>query len=335
MKSRSNTLARILQPPLIGSGTIRNRDLPKGLEILLGVWCVTLAATTLVRAGSMAGYQVAPASTGTEQPEAVLPAGTRYGLFNWLDHRSAYGEGVFPEPFLVDETDLEANEFRFDWLHTRASNQHSDLFKAEVEKSFGLLTLELEVPYQRDVSAGVVPEGVGNISLGARYPNYQIVSGNGFVDSTFGAGFEAGIPVNSSVSRNAELVPKIFDDLRLGDHFTLQSVLGYSTLLGGGADGGLQTFEYGFVFGYTIEHEQLSLPGVLRVIPVLELSGETELTKAHRGHNRLRGDFGLRANLKTIGRVQPRLGLAFVFPIDRGARDDSHWGVITSFVFEY
>jgi hypothetical protein len=335
MKSKSNTLARILQSPSIGSGTIRNRDLPKAFEILFGLWCIALTATTPVRAGSVAGYQVAPASTGPGQSETVQPAGTRYGLFNWLDHRSAYGEGVFPEPFLVDDSDREANELRFDWFHTKGNNQHSDLVRAELEKGFGLLTLELEVPYQRDVSAGTVSEGVGNINLGARYPIYQFVTGDGLVDSTFGTAFEVGIPVNSSVSRNSELVPKIFNDLRVGDHFTLQSVLGYSTLLGGGADGGLETFEYGFVFGYTIQREQLALPGVLQVIPILELSGETGLNEASRGHNRLRGDFGFRVNLKTIGRVQPRIGVGLIFPIDRGGRDDTHWGAITSLVFEY
>jgi len=303
--------------------------------MLSGLLCVAVTATISVRAGSMTGDQEAPASAVMESSAATPPASTRYGLFNWLDHRSSYGEGVFPEPFLVDDSDLEVNEARLDWLHTSGKDQHSDLVTAEVEKGFGLLTLELEIPYQRDVSAGSVSEGFANIDVGARHPIYQFVSGNGSVDTTFGVGFEAGIPVNSSVSKNAEVVPKIFDDLKLGDHFTLQSVFGYSTLFGGGADRTLQTFEYGFVFGYTIQHDELPLPGVLQLIPVLELSGETELNKADRGHNRLIGDLGFRANLKTIGGVQPRLGLAFVFPIDSGGRQDVHWGVTTSLVFEY
>jgi hypothetical protein len=305
------------------------------LRMLSGLLCVAVTSTTFVPAGSMAGDQEAPASRVMDSYVAAPPASTRYGLFNWLDHRSAYGEGVFPEPFLVDDSDHETNEARFDWLHTRGNDQHSDLVKAELEKGFGPMTLELAVPYQRDASGGTVAEGVGSISLGARYPVYQFVSDNGSVDSTFGTAIEAGIPVNSSVSKNAELVPKIFDDLKLGDHFTLQSVFGYSKLFGGGVDGGLQKFEYGFVFGYTIQHDELPLPGVLQLIPVLELSGETELNKGNRGHNSLIGDLGFRADLKAIGGVQPRLGLAFVFPIDRGARDNTHWGVFTSLVFEY
>ena len=150
---------------------------------------------------------------------------------------------------------------RFDWLHTRGDNQHSDTFKAEIEKGFGLLTLELELPYVREVSDGEVSRGIDNMDVGARHPIYQYVSGNGFVDSTFGVGIEVGIPVDSSFSQNTELVPKVFNDLKLGDHFTLQSVFGYSMLYGPGEDGGLQTFEYGFVFGYTIQHKELPLPG--------------------------------------------------------------------------
>ena len=305
------------------------------LRMLSGLLCVAVIATISVRAGSMAGDQDGPASTLTQSSAAVPTASTRYGLFDLLDHRSGYGQGVFPEPFLVDDSDLETNEARLDWLHTGRNNQHSDLITAEVEKGFGLLTLELEVPYERDVSAGTVSEGFANIDVGARYPIYQYVSGNGFVDSTFGVGVEAGIPVNSSVSKNAEFVPKVFNDLKLGEHFTLQSIFGYSTLFGGGEDRTLQTFEYGFVFGYTIQHDELPLPGVLQLIPVLELSGETELNKEDKGHNSLIGDLGFRANLKTIGGVQPRLGVAFVFPVDRGARDDVHWGIVTSLVFEY
>src|SRR6266404_9557656 len=47
----------------------------------------------------------------------AAPPDTHYGLFNWLDHRSAYGQGAFPEPFLVDDSDLEVNELRLDWTH--------------------------------------------------------------------------------------------------------------------------------------------------------------------------------------------------------------------------
>ena len=259
---------------------------------------------------------------------------TRYGFLNGLDHRSIYGEGYFPEPFLVDDSDLEPNEARLDWLHTSAGAQHSDEVKAEIEKGFGNLTLELEIPYERNVDSGAVSQGIGNIDVGARYPLYQFVSKNGFVDSTFGVAGEVGIPTQSSVSKNAELVPKIFDDLKIGN-FTAQTIAGYSTLFGHGDDGGLQSFEYGFVFGYPVEHRQLPLPGILETIPMLEITGETELNKDNPGHTAVTGDVGFRLFCKSIGQVQPRLGIAFIFPMNNAAREEIHWGVVSSLVFQF
>ena len=296
------------------------------MKNILIVGCVCALGVVSSHA-ALTNEQTAPVSPATQ-------AGTRYGLFSLLDHRSAYGLGVFPEPFLVDDSDLETGEARLDWLHTEAGGSKTDIIHPEVEKGFGLLTLELEIPYERDVSGGQTTEGFDNIDVGARYPFYQFVSANGLVDSTFGAGVEVGIPTESAVSKNAELVPKIFGDLKLGN-FTTQAILGYSTLFGPGDEGGLQTFEYGFVFGYTIPHNTLPVPDVEQVIPVFELKGETELNKDNPGQNSLMGDAGLRFNLKAIGRIQPRPGVAFVFPLDGTARMDTHWGVITSLVFEF
>ena len=291
-----------------------------------------LSVVALVQTSAMADNQTTSAATTTNS--SVAPD-TRYGLFNGLDHRSWYSQGDFPEPFLVDDSGLEINEARLDWLHTTAGNQHSDNVKAEVEKGFGLLTLEIEVPYERDVSPDGTAQGIGNIDLGARYPFYQYVSSSGFFDTTFGGAMEVGIPASSAISVNPEFVPKIFNDTKIGEHFTAQTILGYSTLTGGGADGGLQTFEYGFTFGYAIEHSQLPIPGVQRFIPMFELVGETGLNKDAAGQNSLLGNACFRLNLKTIGRVQPRLGLGFVFPMNSNARADVHSGIVTSLVFEY
>lgn len=268
---------------------------------------------------------------------ATSSTDTRYGLFNWLDHRSGYGQGVYPEPFLVDDSDLEVNEARLDWLHTQAIHERDDLVTAEVEKGFGPLTLEIEVPYNvdNDTASDRTTDGFDNIDLGARIPFYQFVSANQFVDTTSGVALEVGIPTHSSLSKDTEVVPKIFDDLRLGTHFTLQSIVGLSMLYGSDVDNGLKTFEYGLVFGYTIPRKELSLPDVLQFIPVFELIGATELNHDDPGHNSLTGNAGFRFNLKTIGSVQPRLGAGYVFPIDNGARENMHWGVITSLVFEY
>ncbi len=289
-----------------------------------------MSVATLVQTTALADDPVAPAAGNS----SVTP-GTRYGLFNGLDHRSWYNEGNFPEPFLVDDSGLEINEARLDWLHTEAGSQHNDIASAEVEKGFGLMTLELKVPYERDASSGQVSQGIGNIEVGARHPFYQFVSTTGFFDTTLGVALEVGIPVNSAVSKNTEVVPKIFNDLRVGERFTMQSLFGYSTLYGGGADGGLQTFEYGFVFGYSIPHSQLPLPGVQQFIPIFELKGETAMNHDNSGQSSLLGNAAFRVNLKTIGRVQPRLGLGLVFPVNSNARADVHSGIFTSLVFEY
>ena len=272
---------------------------------------------------------------------ATPPANTRYGFCGWLDHRSVYSQDAFPEPFLVDDSALEVNEARLDWRHTQAKHQRSDVITTEIEKGFGLLTLEVELPFEYDTTydpttkRNQILSGFDNVDLGARYPVYQFVSDHKFFDTTFGAAIEVGIPTRSSLSKDTEVVPKIFNDLKLGEHFTLQSIVGYSKLFGSDADGGLATFEYGFVFGYTIPHDQLPLPRVLQLIPVFELIGATELNKNDPGHNSLVGNAGVRVNLKTIGQVQPRLGLGYVFPIDNGGREEMQWGLITSLVFEY
>lgn len=307
---------------------INNKHFPITFLFLLTGWATFPSA---LRADALR----APAPTAA--PSVTAATDTRYGLFNGLDHRSAYAQDAFPEPFLVDDSALETDEARLDWTHTQANHAQSDLLTAEIEKGFGLLTLELEVPFESNSPVGKNPSQAGfdNVNLGARYPVYQFVSDRKFVDATFGTAIEVGIPTHSTLSKNTEIVPKIFNDLKLGEHLTLQSIFGWSKLFGSNADGGLATFEYGFVFGYTIPHEQLALPHVLQFIPVVELIGSTALNKADSGHNSLLGNAGFRVNLKTIGPVQPRLGLGYIFPIDNGGREDMHWGIITSLVFEY
>jgi hypothetical protein len=322
---------KLLKVCSLKSGSKRDYPFTRFPAIALASFGIALAGSSSVRAGSTITDQSAtPAVTLSD-----ASASTRYGMFGWLDHRSAYGQGVFPEPFLVDDSDLETNEARLDWQHLSRNDTHSDLVTAEVEKGFGLLTLEVEIPFERDVENGTITQGVANIDVGARYPLYQYVSADGFVDTTFGVGIEVGIPTQSSVSMNAEFVPKIFNDLKLGDHITLQSILGYSTLSGPGDDGGLQSFEYGFVLGYTIPHDELPIPGLQQLIPMAELSGSTALNHAEHGESELLADIGFRANLKTIGRIQPRLGVAFVLPLNGTTRQETHWGVVTSLVFEY
>ena len=230
---------------------------------------------------------------------------------------------------------LEDNELQLTWLHSKAGATRTDVGSAEIQEGIGLLTLEAEVPYERVVSPGRSINGIGKIQLGARYPLYQAVSANQMIDATFGLAMEGEIPADSTVSRNGELDPEVFNALKLGEHFTIQTVLGYSTLLGGGDDGGAQTFEYGFSFACAIPHRELPLPGVEELIPMAELSGERGLNLDEAGRNSVLGDIGFRAQVKTMGELHSSVGAAWVFPIDNGAREELHWGFIISTIFDF
>ena len=52
-------------------------------------------------------------------------------------------------------------------------------------------------------------------------------------------------------------------------------------------------------------------------------------------NNILAGSRIPRVNLNAIGRVQPRLGAEYLFPMNHVAHDEVHGGVYLSMVFEY
>jgi hypothetical protein len=292
---------------------------------------VLFLAVPFIQATVMSEEPTAPGGTNT-----WTAADSRFGLLNGLDHRSAYNREFFLPPLLVPETGLETDgELQLNSLHTQAGPQRSDNVTAEIQESLGMAVFELDVPYERISDSDDTARGIGNIELGARYPLYQFVSAEGFLDTTLGVAVEAGIPVNTAVSRHAELEPELFNDLKLGEHFSLQTVLGQDTLFGGGPGGGLQTLDYGLAFGWTFPHEELPLPGVQQFTPLFELAGETTLNQKDAGENSLLGSLGFRLAFKPLGEVQPGLGLGFVFPLNSAARDEVHWGIATSLTFEF
>jgi hypothetical protein len=320
-------------------GITRGRALPASsiftemiFQTRLVAWILGITAGVFfIPAAAMADDEVSPAGANS-----AMATDSRCRLFDWLDPRSAYNREFFPQPLLVDDTGLEKDgELEFGSLNTRANARRGDIVAAEVQKSFGLLTLELRVPYERDSEAGGISQGIGNIEFGARHPIYQFVSAGGLFDTTLGVAMEAGIPVSPAISINAEFDPKVFNDLKLGEHFSIQSIFGYSTLAGGGDNGGRQTFEYGFVFAHALPHGELPLPGVKQFTPMFELAGERGLNQDESGRNSLLGCLGFRLDLKPMGALQPSLGLGWVFPMDNGAHAGVHWGIATSLIFEF
>src|SRR5438132_6451017 len=182
-------------------------------------------------------------------------------LLTPVNPNAMYGKFWFPEPLRGPEMDVD-NELRLDWFHAERLHLRSDEVKAELEKSFGLLTLEAEAPYQRDEETARDPltgrqtrsraEGIGKIELSARYPLYQFVSpGNDFEYTVVGA-FELALPSGSSISHATELVPQLFQLARLGRHVSLQTSVGCSSLIGPD-EGGVNTLEYSAVLGYSID----------------------------------------------------------------------------------
>src|ERR1700677_4621012 len=106
------------------------------LGLALSLPCLTHAQSTA------SDPKAALASSSADASITPPQVDTSYGIDGALDHRSVYGQGFFPEPFLVDDSDGESDEGRLDWLHTGGpNNTHSDNIHGELEKGFGMLTL--------------------------------------------------------------------------------------------------------------------------------------------------------------------------------------------------
>ena len=69
---------------------------------------------------------------------SLVAPDSHFGLFNWLDHRSAYYRDFFPQPLLVEDTGLEEDgELSFNaFAAPEANRQRNDIITAGVQKSF-------------------------------------------------------------------------------------------------------------------------------------------------------------------------------------------------------
>jgi hypothetical protein len=267
------------------------------------------------------------------------------GWFGTLDSRSKYYTDWFPEPFRVEDTNIN-NEIRFDWEHDEAKGSVSDALTLEVQKSVGIFTFELQVPYIMKTGGGALEpddgdpvgggrtDAFGPVELGFHMPLLQTISKSGAIDNSVGFSLNAGVPTNTAIGKNASISPGMFDDLAIGNHFAVQSLFSFTHTFGT-LPTGRAAFEYGLAFSYAIEDEQFSVPHVERLIPSVELVGETALDGPAAGHDILTGTVGIRAELKPILGLQPSLGVGYIFPIDSGGRNELRWGIITSLVFEF
>ncbi len=291
---------------------------------------------TLISVGSIHSIAIADDDEATVT-NSWTRENARFGPFGFLDHRSVYFKDSFPQPLLVDDTSIEEEpEAELNYLHTSGPDQRrSDILSAEGQQSFGVVTFELSVPYEWHSDSDDSAKGVGNIEAGARTPIYQYVSENGAFDNTLGVGLDVGIPVNSAVSKNTELEPAVFNDVALDTYFTIQSIFGFDKTFGGGDDGGSEDFEYGLAFAVTIPDVERAIPGIQTFSPMFEVTGELGLNEDEAGQNSVLGSAGFRMDFRSIGELEPSLGLGYVFPMSSIARKDVHWGIVTSFTVEF
>ena len=205
----------------------------------------------------------------------------------------------------------------------------------EVEKAFGLLTLEISGGYESDRVGHVAEEGFTNVEFAGRYPVFQYVSPSGFFDTTVVAGLEVTVPTLSKISHDVEVVPEVWDLTRIGEHLSVQLDVGDSILIGPDGRGG-STLEYDVVLGYELTKRDLPVPGILSTVPIFEVNGEYGFNHDDAGRNAL---------LATVGALQLRHDLVAAraaaarrrvhVPDRQGRRDDIRYGLILSVVFEY
>lgn len=299
-----------------------------------GVVAVILGASASGALGDAGMLSLEPPAGGGQGTTSGAAAGEpeRYGFLGLLDRRSVYGDYWFPEPLRADEGDVD-NELRLDYFHSEKRGVVDNEARTEVEYSIGMLTLEVSGGYEWGRSEGENEEGFTNMEFAGRYPFLQWVSADGEIDDTFVIGLEVAPPVESQVSKDLEIVPKVFNLLRLGDHFSLQTGVGVSTLIGP-EERGQSTMEYNATFGYELEKSVLPIPWTVRTIPMFELDGETKLNHG-AGENALFGTVGARFEFETVGPFQPKLGVGYTIPLDQGARQEMDWGVLASIILEY
>jgi len=274
---------------------------------------------------------------GTSSEDLVFPI-----LGQPLNDRTYYGKDFFPEPLLAEEGELE-KEFRTTWLHAEGAGAAQDAVSTELEDSFGLFTFEAEGNWERDVSYDTDPltdqtaremaQGLASFEINVRHPVLQYVSDSGNFDDTLVAGMSVAVPTHTPVSEDFELEPQAWNMLRLGDHWTVQTRVAYSALVGGGDDGDLHTFEYAATLGYTADLH--GFPVFREITPLAELDGFDPLNHSDAGNDQLQGVVGCQLGVVSASVIQPKISVGYTFPIDAGARRDFQWGIVTSLIFDF
>ncbi|MGA2233569.1 MAG: hypothetical protein ABSH22_21900 [Tepidisphaeraceae bacterium] len=259
-----------------------------------------------------------------------------------LDHRSSYGKDFFPDPFLGPEFDSE-QQIELDYAHADKRGVRDDEIDAGFQWNvIGELTVAGEFGWDSEHRASTPGSSDGgdedaggsgfeNVDLAAYHPVFQYVSQDAVVDYTAAARLDVGVPTRTPVSGDdAQLTPYLGQLLRIGEHVSIEAWTGAQFTI---APREVNQLIYGALLGYELSHDQLPVPLTQRITPNLEFDGQSPFSGG--GQDALFGVAGVDINLKPIGEVQPTLQVGYEFPVDQGARDQLHWGILAEFMFEF
>ena len=280
-----------------------------------------------------------PAPSG--QPTTPEPSG-RYG-FGLLDRRSSYGRDFFPDPFIGPEFDRES-QLEFGYAHGEGPTRQENDADAQLEWNFvEQFTLSLEAGYDSEhgLSARVGGEsddlepanarGFENVDVALFHPIFEAVSRGRMLDYTAALRLDVGIPTHTTVSgTDVQLTPYLGQLLRLGEHVSVEAWTGPQFTL---APRRTNQFLYGTSLGYRLVRRQLALPLTQSVTPLFELDGQQPFS--HHGTAALFGVVGFNWQFVAFGEFRPRVGVGYQFPVDRGARDQLRWGIITRVFLDF
>ena len=283
-----------------------------------------------------------------DQPKAPdartppAPAG-RY-LFGLLDSRSSYGRDFFPDTFIGPEFDRET-QVELEYAHGQKQDLPSNEGGVEFEWNFlGQFTLAGELGYDSEheqnarvagagsgKASGENADGFERVDLALYHPVFEFVSKDGWFDYTAVTRFDVGIPTRTAISGNdAQLTPYLGQLLSFGEHVSLEVWTGPQFTL---APRQTNQLIYGASCGYRITQTQMALPMTRSVTPILELDGQAPFSNGGQGV--LFGVAGFNWQAKVIGELHPRVNLGYQFPLDQGARDQLHWGIVTEVFFDF
>lgn len=269
---------------------------------------------------------------------ASAPSGPDRYFFNLLDHSSRYGKDFFHDPLFGPEFDRE-RQIEADYFHGEGDGQRDDsIYGAFQWNVIGQLMVAGQVTWRNEKvnvgmnsSARSTAHGLDSVDLAVYHPVVQFVSADGTIDYTALGRLDIGLPTRTRVSGGDVLLsPTLGQLLRLGDHWSIQAWTGPQITI---APRQHNSLIYGTSIGYVLPHEQLPLPAVDRLIPIIELDGQAPFSTGSQ--DLFYGAIGFCINFDEVGHATPKFQFGCQFPLDAGARRQEQWAILSEVLVEF